>query len=89
MIGIENFSRAFQVEVVFSVICPRNIEHKLHVVHRYGKFCSLRIDARKLVELFAEMLERILRPFLIGTALTKLFQLLCRAHRDLTRLAGL
>ena len=62
---VKNAFRTLQVKVVLGIFIPRQIDHRLQIVHLYTVIRALRIQRVQLVQFSLESLGDLVRPFLV------------------------
>ena len=64
VVAVKDFLCTLQIEVVVCVFSPRQIHHRLQVVHLHAVLRSLRVEHVELVEFLEEHLLNVFRPLL-------------------------
>ena len=64
VVVVEHFLRSFEVEVVFCIFVPWQVDHRLQIVELHAELRALRIEHLELVQFLVEHLGNLFRPFL-------------------------
>ena len=76
MISFQYLMCSFQIEVIFRVFIPRQIQHQIQIIQLNGILCALRVHATKFIQFLIEHFLDTVIPFFILAAFTHLKNIL-------------